>query len=96
MSRQNHNMCKIHDRGKSTLKASSKKRYFLEKKEMDHEFSHHENQVQKLLNENFQHLSTVRRKEGYLVRFEHPNTHEHEQLLFQFESNLKHLEDSWK
>lgn len=95
MSHKNHNTCKMHDKGRNTFREASKERFMNEKKTMEHEFSQNKTLVTKLLNENFEYESTSKRRGGYVVKFQNPKTHELEKIKFEFESNLKHLEEEW-
>ena len=95
MSHKNHNTCKMHDKSRNTIRETTKDRFMTEKKDMEHEYTHNKTQVAKLLNDNFKYESTSKRRGGYVVKFQNPETHKLEKLTFEFESNLKHLEDTW-
>lgn len=95
MSQKNHNTCKMHDKSRGMVKEASRDRFMEEKKEMEHELAHNKTMVTKLMNENFIYESTSKRRGGYVVKFQNPETHKLEKLTFQYEPNLKSLETEW-
>lgn len=94
--KQKHDTRKMHDKAKGMIKESSKIRFMEEVKEREHELEHHRTQIHKLMNEHYEYLSTERRKTGYMVRFQNPDTHKLEKITFQYETNLKALENEWE
>jgi len=95
MSHKNHDMCKMHDRGKATIKETSRKNFLNEQKEMQHELSQNKENLSKLLNDHFCYKTTSRNRGQYIVKFQHPDTHRMEKLCFDYENNLKALEHIW-
>jgi len=96
MSNRKHDTCHMHDKGKSTLRESSKERFMDEKKEMEHELSHNKEVITKLLNEHYTYKTTSKHRGHYVVKFQHPSTHKMEKLNFLFEPNLRTLESIWQ
>lgn len=86
----------MHDKGKATLRESSKERFADEKKEMEHELSKNRTVLTKLLNEHYTYKTTSKQRGQFIVKFQHPTTHKMEKLNFQFEPNLKSLENRWQ
>lgn len=96
MSHKNHNTCKMHDKSRGMINERSRDRFIHEKKDLEHELTHHKTEIQKLLNEHYTYHSTQRRRNGYVVKFQDPTDHHMEKLTFQFETNLKTLEKMWE
>lgn len=93
--KQKHDTRKMHDKARGMVKETSRIRFMEEQKDREHELTHHRTEIHKLLNEHYQYLTTERRKNGYMVKFQNPETHKMQKLMFQFETNLRELEEEW-
>ena len=96
MSQKNHDTCHMHDKSRGMIKETSRDKFLDEKKEMEHELSHNKETVTKLLNEHYTYKTTSRTRGQYVVKFQHPESHKMERLNFNFEPNLKTLENMWQ
>lgn len=96
MSQKNHDMKKMHDKSRGMVKEQARARFMEEQKDKQHELNHHKTEIHKLMNEHFQYQSTSRRKNGYVVKFQNPDTHKTEKITFHYETNLKELENEWQ
>lgn len=95
MSTRNHDTSRMHDRSRGMVRERARERFMEERKEMEHELNHHRDAIRKLLNEDFHYMSTSRYRRQYVVKFQHPDTHKMERVIFHYEPNLKELERLW-
>ncbi len=95
MGTRKHDTCQMHDKSRGMVREKSRTRFMEEKKEMEHELTHHREQVVKLLNDDFAHFQTSRYRGQYVVKFQHPDNKRIEKLTFHFEPNYKQLEELW-
>jgi hypothetical protein len=85
----------MHDKSRGMVKESSRDRFMEEQKEMAHELSHHKNELTKLMNDDYSFTSSSRYRGQYVVKFQHPTTHNTKKLTFHYEPNFKELEQLW-
>lgn len=95
MSTRKHDNSRMHDRSSGMVRESARERFMGERKEMEHELSHHKTEIVKLLNDEYTYLETTRYRGQYVVKFQHPDTHRMQKLTFHYEPNLKQLESMW-
>jgi len=95
MSTRKHDNSRMHDKSRGMLRESARERFMGERKEMEHELSHHKTEIVKLLNDEYTYLETTRYRGQYVVKFQHPDTHRMQKLTFHYEPNLKQLENMW-
>lgn len=95
MSTHKHDTRHMHDRSSGMVREKARERYMEERKEMEHELSHHKSEVVKLLNDDYAYKETTHYRGQYVVKFQHPDTHRMEKLTFHYEPNLKELESMW-
>ena len=95
MSTRKHDNSRMHDKSRGMIRESARERFMGERKEMEHELSHHKTEIVKLLNDEYTYLETTRYRGQYVVKFQHPDTHRMQKLTFLYENNLKQLENMW-
>jgi len=96
MSTRKHDTCHMHDKSSGMVREKARERFMGEQKEMEHELSHHRETITKLMNDDYAFISTSKHRSQYVVKFQHPDSHKMQKLTFQFEPNLKQLENMWR
>jgi len=96
MSHRKHDTCHMHDKSRGMLRERSKDRFMEEKKEMEHELSHHREVIRKLMNDRYTVTGTSRYRGQFVVKFQHPETHKMERITFHYEPNYNQLEELWQ
>jgi hypothetical protein len=96
MSHRKHDTSHMHDRSRGMVKETSRDRFMEERKEMEHELSHHREAIHKLMNDRYAVTGTSLYRGQYVVKFQHPESHKMEKLTFHYEPNFKELEQLWQ
>lgn len=96
MSHRKHDTCQMHDKSSGMIRERSRDRFVEEKKEMEHELSHHKEAISKLLNDRYTVLGVAKYRGQHVVKFQHPTSHRVEKLTFNFEPNYNALENMWQ
>lgn len=92
MSRIRHDNRQMHDKSRGMIRERSRDRFMEEKKDMEHELAHHRESIIKLMNEHYDVIDTRRQRGNYIVKFQHPDSHRMERLVFHYEPNYRELE----
>ncbi len=95
MSTRKHDTCHMHDKSSGMVREKARERFMGEKKEMEHELTHHKTEIMKLMNDDYSYMETSKYRGQYVVKFQHPDTHRMQKLTFHYEPNLKQLETMW-
>ena len=93
-SRSSHQS--VHDKGRSMLKETSRKRFLLERKELQHEMSTHKTEILHLMNDKYEWVEDLFEKDHYTVRFRQPQSKDVVEVPFFYESNYNTLKDIWQ
>lgn len=96
MSHRKHDTCHMHDKSRGMVRETSRERFTEEKKEMEHELSHHRESVTKLMNDHYTVLGIAEYRGQHVVKFQHPDTNRMEKLTFHYETNYNALQNMWK
>lgn len=95
MNHRKHDTCQMHDKSRGMIREKSRDRFMEERKEMEHELSHHRDAITKLINDRYTVTGTTEYRGQFVVKFQHPESHKMEKLTFHYEPNFKELETLW-
>lgn len=83
-----------HDRARGTIRESSRKNFFGERKDIEHELTENQAKIKKLLNDGFCFESVTRNDNRYEVHFVNPKTDTHTDCIFNYEANFNQLQST--
>jgi hypothetical protein len=93
-SRSSHKS--VHDKSRGMFREASRQRYNLEKKDKEHEFSHHKEVIEKLLNERYEWIEDLHEGDHYLVRLHQNSSKDTVEVPFYYETNYTELKGIWQ
>jgi len=86
----------VHDKARGMFKEASRQRYNLEKKDKEHELTHHKDVITKLLNEKYTWVEDIHESDHYIVRMFKEQTHDAVEVPFYYETNYVELKSLWQ